>query len=447
MPPSKRQAPRNRWCVTFNNPPTSFIQSFSDGSLDSVVLPHFKCFMGQLEEGGNSGTPHLQLSVWTIKKVRFSGIKRLLDGVGMLGCHIEPMNGTWKQSTTYCSKDDPTYRAGPWTIGAAPAMGKAALMDTLVTAVQANDDIFDIIREYPSLAAHRKAYDWLQELRMKEMGNRWRDMTVSVFLGPPGTGKTRTAVEEAGGYPNVYILTKLNKGMTWWDGYAGEDTVVIDDFDSEWTIPFRALLRILDGHPTRLPVKGCFRYALFTKVVVTTNVPIGCWYPDQDLAPLERRISATRHFPDPVVSESEFSHRSRNVEIAGGSGSRTGGNTNPQSRTENFSSENVAPLSRANAFIDLTTPEVLSSDSFVVHDTSSSAEASRWITELSSTESEDEEEGAPSQRLNVQRELFTVVADSDSGGDEGPVQLQRRRIRPDCPVELSGGAPEEQQEL
>lgn len=437
MPPTQRQSPRNRWCVTFNNPPAAFIQAFSDGSLESLVLPHFKCFMGQLEEGGNSGTPHLQLSVWTIKKVRFTGIKRLLDGVGMLGCHIEPMNGTWKQSTTYCSKDDPTYRAGPWTIGAAPAMGKAALMETLVSAVQANDDIFDVICEYPGLAAHRKAYDWLEELRMKKLGNRWRDVTVTVFMGTPGTGKTRAAVEEALGYSNIYILTKLNKGMTWWDGYAGEDTVVIDDFDSEWTIPYRALLRILDGHPTRLPIKGCFRYALFTKVVITTNVPIGCWYPNQrDLSALERRIDDTRRFPDPVVSESEFSHRSRNVGIAG-SGSRTGGNTNPQSGTENFS-----PLRRANAFIDLTSAEVLSSDSFVDHDTSSSTGTSRWITELSETESEDEEEGAPSQRLNVQRELFRVTADSDSGSHEGPVQLQRRRIRPNCPVELSGGAPE-----
>jgi len=454
MPPTQRESPRNRWCVTFNNPPTSFVDAFASGGLDRLVLPHFKHFMGQLEES-ESGTPHLQLSLWTIKKVRFTGIKRICNAIGMLGCHIEPMRGTWKQSTTYCSKDDPTYRAGPWSIGRAVAVGKAALMERLVSAVHNGDSIDELLMEVPGLAAHRKAFDWLTERSMKRAGNQWRDMDVQVFMGEPGTDKTRLAVSEAGGYDNVYILTKLNRGMTWWDGYDGELTVIIDDFDSEWTIPYRALLRILDGHPTRLPVKGGFRYALFTRVVITTNVPISVWYPKQrDLSALERRISSTRRFPEPAASGTEngFTHTTcENV----GSGSRTGGNTIPQSdRRQNFLTP--APLTRADAFIDLTCDEQLStSDSFIVHDTSSSTGTARWFAGESETVTEtlSDSENAPKATdpehivVNTRRELFTVIADSDSGDDEGPMQLQRSSVRTNCPVELSGGAPQQQEEM
>lgn len=44
------------------------------------------------------------------------------------------------------------------------------------------------------------------------------------IYGPPGTGKTHRARTR---YGKVYLKPQ-NK---WWDGYQGEETVVIDDLD------------------------------------------------------------------------------------------------------------------------------------------------------------------------------------------------------------------------
>jgi hypothetical protein len=82
--------------------------------------------------------------------------------------------------------------------------------------------------------------------------------------------------------------------MVWWDGYCGQDAVLIDDFDG-W-VPFRTFLQWLDVYPLTLPIKGGFVVANFSRVFITSNLDPTVWFPGVDYAPLLRRFSEVKHF-------------------------------------------------------------------------------------------------------------------------------------------------------
>ena len=46
------------------------------------------------------------------------------------------------------------------------------------------------------------------------------------YYGPPGTGKSWTARTEN---PDAYIKDQSK----WWDGYTGQETIILDDMDSD----------------------------------------------------------------------------------------------------------------------------------------------------------------------------------------------------------------------
>lgn len=87
------------------------------------------------------------------------------------------------------------------------------------------------------------------------------------------------------------MLENSNANALWWDGYAGEGRLIIDDFYG-W-IQHHVLLRVLDVYPMRLDIKGSTTYAAWTEVFITSNKHPREWfnkYPwDADDA-LQRRI-------------------------------------------------------------------------------------------------------------------------------------------------------------
>lgn len=343
MSARRRGSARTRWCFTLNNPHAELIALFSqcdektlsDG--ESLPLWHAKMawLIVQLEEG-TSGTEHYQGAFILKTRERMETIKVWFEEMVKQRCpsvtrcqpHFEPMKGTAAQSRHYCRKplpnceckhckDCPPRLQGWFEGGEPPKAGKGAIMQTMLEAAESGRTLEDLGRDMPSAYAHGKAWALMVQTANKRRANRWRDVRVEVLLGEPGSGKTRAAVEESGGYDKVYFLTKLSKGSVWFDGLENEEVLVVDDFDDSWSIDYRAMLRLLDGHPLRLPVKGAFTYGLFKKIYITCNVPVERWYPKEtDIGALLRRIDTIRHFPEPVIS---------------GTGTGTGGNTAPSS--------------------------------------------------------------------------------------------------------------------
>jgi len=84
---------------------------------------------------------------------------------------------------------------------------------------------------------------------------------------------------------------------TWWDGYEGQHTVIIDEFYS-W-LRYDFFLRLTDRYPLQVETKGGSVQFVSRRIVFTSNTQPTEWYPNiQDRAAFNRRIGAVFAFPD-----------------------------------------------------------------------------------------------------------------------------------------------------
>ena len=120
---------------------------------------------------------------------------------------------------------------------------------------------------------------------------------VHVLWGPPGVGKSRAAYELARGSDGgVYTVDppRCVGGGVWWDGYAGEHTVVIDEFRG-W-IMNGEMCRLIDRYPMRVETKGGRAQFTAKLIIITSNYPPDMWYRDKQnggfrpLGALTRRL-------------------------------------------------------------------------------------------------------------------------------------------------------------
>jgi len=107
-----------------------------------------------------------------------------------------------------------------------------------------------------------------------------------LYVGPTGTGKSRRAWNEAG--MEAYIK---NPNTKWWDGYKGEDHVIIDEFRGR--IDASYLLTWTDRYPVQVETKGGALALMASKFWICSNIGIREWYPElgeETILALERRI-------------------------------------------------------------------------------------------------------------------------------------------------------------
>jgi hypothetical protein len=112
--------------------------------------------------------------------------------------------------------------------------------------------------------------------------------------GPSGCGKSRRVRDEN---PSFY-----SKPMSkWWDGYANEDVVLLDDFAPEHGKYLAYFLKIwADHYVFNAEVKGGMLRIRPLRVIVTSQYPIhACFEEEQTISALTRRFKVERLGPIP----------------------------------------------------------------------------------------------------------------------------------------------------
>lgn len=307
------------WCFTLNNycdhiPADEERRGNVDFYLDYLVklLGSVRYMIIGLEEGV-TGTPHIQGYVDFINPRTLAGIHRLNKNI-----HWETRRGNWEQAVEYCKKE------GVWKeYGEPPKQGERTDIRTMVQAINEGKTDAEILLEFEDKALRISGCLARARAALTEVKRNW-EMDVRIYHGEPGSGKTRSVFEEFGA-DNVY--TKMVG--KWWDGYRGEQCVLIDDFDpvSCFDITFDFYLKLLDRYPMRIEYKGgsC---QFYSKVIIfTSNFHPADWFVSKpNRSAFFRRVNSIKYFHLPL--DCVDSERTTSLHVPAEHGTEVwGGNT------------------------------------------------------------------------------------------------------------------------
>lgn len=267
---------QKNWCFTLNN----YVPE------DEVALASLRCdYLIYGREIGEEGTPHLQGYVQMPKKLRLTGLKKILPRA-----HWEPAKGDQPSNREYCSKEGDFVERGEPRVGrrGAPTQEERQRKNKRLRDTDLNDlvDSGEI-----SIMDVRKLKNARLDLAQEKPAFAASDVRGLWIWGPPGVGKSRKAREDYG--DDVYLKAQ-NK---WWDGYTGQKTVILDDMDCDalghhlkiWT----------DRYACTGEVKGGTVNLQHERFIVTSNFSIETLFDKPEIAAaLRRRFTVIHMHPN-----------------------------------------------------------------------------------------------------------------------------------------------------
>jgi len=264
------------YCFTWNNYPADY-RLLLDGINARYIVA------GE-ELAPTTGTPHLQGYVYFWDGRTPSAVRRLLPG-----CRIVVARGTGEQNKQYCSKTRPedlvanerVYERGRLPISNAEkgAMERARYESAWDLAKVGDVESIDAdirLRLYTTLKRIQR--DFMPTVpRLEAPCGVW-------IWGASGAGKSRLVLDT---FPDLYPKPR----NSWWDGYQGEDIVLVDDVDKFDVALGGKLKHWADCYPFIGEAKGSSVKIRPQKLFVTSQYKIEeIWNDRETLEALERRF-------------------------------------------------------------------------------------------------------------------------------------------------------------
>jgi len=233
-------------------------------------------------EVGEKGTPHLQgfLTLHNAKTLR--AVSKLLPKA-----HLERMKGTIAQNKEYCEKDGDVFTFGTHPVSNKEKGEKEKERWQRINELTINGDLDTLKDEYPGEwnRGYRRLKNIAKDYAPTPAVNDTQEH--EWYHGKTGTGKSLKARTEN---PDAYI--KLNN--KWWDGYDGEEVVILDDLDKYDVKLGGHLKRWSDHYPFPAEYKGGVMKIRPRKIIVTSNyAPEEIWDDERTIGPLRRRFKVT----------------------------------------------------------------------------------------------------------------------------------------------------------
>ncbi len=232
------------------------------------------------EVAPTTGQKHFQGYVEVKKTMRLRAMKEIF-----LQCvHMEVAIATCKLNQEYCKKE------GSWVEHGAPKPGQGARVD-LMEIKGAMDDGMSLTgvsqAYFGQFLRYHRGFERYQSLNAVPSGRG--GMIIKWFWGPTGSGKTSAL------NTNVELLGKDHYGLqtsptgTWWNGYDGQEVVVMDELRAGW-FPHSVLLRVLDRAAYRVPCHGASVALCATHILISSSKPPQDLYAEDFGGQLCRRI-------------------------------------------------------------------------------------------------------------------------------------------------------------
>lgn len=208
--------------------------------------------------------PHHQVWIYMVNQ-KGTG-KRSLNKIGNLfgskHCHVEPTYGNWEENEAYISKD------GNWACyGDKPKQGARGDLDETKKLLLAGEITVDQICEENPMMYHQygRTLSKLETIALRKKWRKW--MTKGIwYTGDTGVGKSHKAFE---GYnPETHFVKDLS--TKWWDGYKGQETVILNEFSGQ--LKWCRLMDLVDKWPCMVCIRNQESVPFLAKTVIVTSI-------------------------------------------------------------------------------------------------------------------------------------------------------------------------------
>jgi len=224
-------------------------------------------FCYQEEIAPTTGNHHWQAYGETHKKHRDTAIGTHFKNHNVK-CNVLVSKGDATQNIIYCSKNDTsvthTFKEFGTVKPKHAGQGQRTDLHAYSDAIVAGATNLELIQNHPHCVMKFPKYiDFVRTATLQARSGQRESLKVIYIYGPSGTGKSHYS-------HTVYPEADTILANKWFDGYSACDVLRIEDlcpqqFDRNF------LLTLLDRYSLKIQIKGGYSYAVWTKVIITSN--------------------------------------------------------------------------------------------------------------------------------------------------------------------------------